>query len=314
MNNTALLFPGQGSQFIGMGKDLADSFPLAMETIQEVDEVLQFNLSKMMFYGDHEELTLTINAQPAIMAVSIAAMRVLCQQLSTSPAQLAIMAAGHSLGEYSALCTAGVFSLSQTSLLLKARGQAMQEAVPQGCGSMLALLNAEETNAQMLTDAASAHGRCEIANDNGAGQFVLSGDVNAIEYALENAKNYDIKRAIKLNVSAPFHSSMMQPAAEKMRAVLDDQSIHEFTIPVVANFTAEINTDTNLVKELLVNQVCGKVRWRQTMDYMNKRDVNKFIEFGPGKVLTTLAKRILPDSITYNIHDPKDLDLYCNSI
>jgi len=315
MKNTALIFPGQGSQFIGMGKELAEAFPIAKDTLQEVDETLGFHLSKLMFSGDLEDLTLTVNAQPAIMAVSIAAMRVLCHQLNVdNGAAIASLAAGHSLGEYSALCASSALSLSQTTRLLKIRGESMQDAVPFGQGAMLALLNAEEEAATGLAKAASAKGICEVANDNGAGQFVLSGSVEAIDYALEIHKDYGIKRAIKLNVSAPFHSSMMKKAADKMEQALQEQEVSSLSLPIIANFTAKINNDSESVKQLLVQQVCGKVRWRESMDHMWESGINTFIEVGPGKVLTTLAKRMYADCIVYNIHSPAELDSYCNSI
>lgn len=315
MNKSALLFPGQGSQFIGMGLELYDAYDIAKDVFKEVDDSINFSLTKLMNHGDLEELTMTVNAQPAIMAVSIAVFRVLSKNLNLDVlSNVASFAAGHSLGEYSALCGVGAFSLSQTSKLLKTRGEAMQNSVPYGAGGMLALVNTDESSSNSLAKESSKIGVCEMANDNGAGQFVLSGEISAIEYAEKASKDFGIKRAVKLNVSAPFHSSMMKPASEIMNKALSDLEISELEIPVVANFTAEPNQNKSRIKDLLVNQVCGKVRWRETINFLYNQGVRSFIEVGPGKVLTTLAKRMYPECEVFNLSNPEGLDNYCNTI
>lgn len=307
------MFPGQGSQFVGMGKDLVEAFPLAKEIMQEVDDAVHCNLSRLAFFGDMEELTLTFNAQPAIMAVSIATFTILSKQAGfTSIADIASLTAGHSLGEYSALCATGVLNLQQAAHLLRTRGQAMQEAVPKGMGLMLALINTDLDNAQKIAASASEFGICEIANDNGAGQFVLSGESEAISKAEQIAPEFGVKRAIKLNVSAPFHSSLMLPAANIMEKSLGEQALTPYLIPVVANYTAQIGNDTAQTRELLVKQICGRVRWRETIELMVANGIKTFIEVGPGKVLSTLAKRISPEAEVFNIHTPAELDAYCD--
>lgn len=315
MNKAAVLFPGQGSQFIGMGLELYESYDIAQEVFKEVDDSINFNLTKLMNYGDLEDLTMTVNAQPAIMAVSIAVLRVLSRNLNIDGlSSISSFAAGHSLGEYSALCGAGAFNLSQTSKLLKIRSEAMQNSVPYGVGGMLALVNTDESSSQSLANDASKVGVCEIANDNGAGQFVLSGEISAIDYAEKVSKDFGVKRAVKLNVSAPFHSSMMRSASDIMNKALSDLEIGELKVPVVANFTAEPNQDKHKIKDLLVSQVCGKVRWRETIDFLYAQGVRTFVEIGPGKVLTTLAKRMYPECEVFNLSNPETLDHYCNTI
>jgi [acyl-carrier-protein] S-malonyltransferase len=307
--STAFVFPGQGSQFIGMGQELCDAFAEAREVFQEVDNAIDFNLSKLMFSGDEAELTLTTNAQPAIMAVSIATVRVLEKHFGRDASELCQFMAGHSLGEYSALCAAGVFSLADTAKLVRFRGQAMQNAVPIGLGSMVALVGSDIETAQKVAELASAFGICEIANDNGAGQVVLSGEAIAIDKVVEIHKEYGIKRAVKLPVSAPFHSSLMQPAAEAMRAELEKYTSMEAKVDVIPNVSVVPTRDPEELKRSLVRQVAGRVRWRETYDLLQKKRVEKICEIGPGKVLSTIAGRMFKDEIkACHCGTPSELD------
>lgn len=286
----AFIFPGQGSQSVGMGKQLAEASPEARAVFDEVDAALGQNLFALMSGGPEEELTLTENAQPAIMANAIATLRVLEKQRGSVIADLADFVAGHSLGEYTALCAAGALSLSDTAKLLKLRGQAMQAAVPVGEGAMAALLGADIEKAEKLSQAAADGEICTVANDNDPSQVVISGQASAIERAISQVKEHGIKRGIKLPVSAPFHCPMMQPAADAMEKALADADINAPAMPVFANVTASPVSAPDDIKTLLVQQVTGRVRWRESAIAMAAAGVTHFAEIG-GKVLTPMVKR-----------------------
>ncbi|MDQ2762063.1 MAG: ACP S-malonyltransferase [Pseudomonadota bacterium] len=298
----AFIFPGQGTQAVGMGRDLSLAFAAAREVFQEVDEVLKQKLSKLMFEGPHEELTLTENTQPALMAHSLAVMRVLEREGGTSLQRKALVVAGHSLGEYSALAAAGAFSVTAAARLLKLRGQSMQKAVPAGIGAMAALLGADMAQARAIcADAAVVPetGLLEIvqpANDNGGGQVVISGHRTAIERAIEIAKTKGVKRAMLLPVSAPFHCALMAPAADAMEQALETTIPLAPCVPLVANVSARRESDPGQIRNLLVQQVTATVRWRECITAMTDMGVDSFIELGAGKVLTGLVKRIAPDA------------------
>lgn len=310
---TALLFPGQGSQIVGMGKDLAGQFVAAREVFEEVDAALGQKLSHIMWEGPQETLTLTENAQSAIMAVSIAALRVLQKERGFDVAKEAAFVAGHSLGEYSALCAAGSLSLGDTAKLLKLRGQAMQKAVPLGQGAMAALLGADIAQATDIAKQAAGSDVCSVANDNAPGQVVISGSKAAIDRAIDIAKAKGIKRAMLLDVSAPFHSPLMQPAAVAMKEALATARISAPVIPVVANVTASAISDPEIIRRLLVEQVTGMVRWRESVSYMKTQGVARVIEIGAGKVLTGLVKRIEPDIAAVNVGTPSDLEIFAKA-
>lgn len=287
----AFIFPGQGSQSVGMGKALADASVHAREVFQEVDDALGQNLFKLMSEGPESDLTLTENAQPAIMANAIATLRVLEIEGGISLADKAQYVAGHSLGEYSALCAAGSFDLGTTARLLKVRGQAMQAAVPVGVGAMAALLGADIDTAQKLADASAAEGEIvTVANDNDPSQVVISGHKAAVERAVGLVKDYGIKRGLLLPVSAPFHCPLMQPAAEAMAAALTENAPNAPVVPVIANVTAAPVSDAETIRNLLVQQVTGRVRWRESVRAMEEIGVAHFVELG-GKVLTPMVKR-----------------------
>ncbi len=309
---TALLFPGQGSQAVGMGKALAEQFPIAREVFARVDAALSQNLSKIMFEGPEAELTLTANAQPALMAASLAALRVLAHETGFTPAKDAAFVAGHSLGEYSALCAAGALGLEDAARLLRRRGEAMQKAVPVGEGAMAALLGLDFGKAvRIATEAAREYhlegAICQAANDNGGGQVVVSGTKQAVERAMELAKLEGAKRALLLPVSAPFHCALMEPAAEAMEAALKDVVIGRPKPPLVSNVTAEAVTDPKAIRKGLVEQVTGTVRWRESVLYMSGHDVTRFIEVGSGKVLAGLVKRIAEGATAISIGSPADI-------
>lgn len=310
---TALLFPGQGSQIVGMGKDLAGQFAAARQVFEEVDAALGQKLSDILWNGPQETLTLTENAQPAIMAVSIAALRVLQKERGFDVVGVAAFVAGHSLGEYSALCAAGSLSLGDTAKLLKLRGQAMQKAVPPGQGAMAALLGADIAQATDIAKQAAGSDVCSVANDNAPGQVVISGSKAAIDRAIDIAKAKGIKRAMLLDVSAPFHSPLMQPAAVAMKEALATARISAPVIPVVANVTASAISDPEIIRRLLVEQVTGMVRWRESVSYMKTQGVARVIEIGAGKVLTGLVKRIEPDIAAVNVGTPSDLEIFAKA-
>jgi [acyl-carrier-protein] S-malonyltransferase len=286
MKNTAFIFPGQGSQKVGMGLDFFDTYPISKQVFLEVDEAVGYHLSKIIFEGPQEDLNLTENTQPAIMATSIAIWRVLEAE---HPIQnYCSFVAGHSLGEYSALCASGALSLADTAKLLKIRGAAMQKAVPVGVGSMAAILGLDFDS----VDAIAREAGCEAANDNDKGQVVISGLKAEVLKAMELAKAKGAKRAIELQVSAPFHSRLMQPAADIMREALERVTIHIPKVPVVANVTATATSNPDEIRDLLVKQVTGRVRWRESVQYLAAQGIENLVEIGFGKVLTGMTKRI----------------------
>ncbi|MEQ1541621.1 MAG: ACP S-malonyltransferase [Novosphingobium sp.] len=310
----AFVFPGQGSQKVGMGSELAAASAAAREVFEEVDEALGQNLSAIMRDGPDEALTLTENAQPAIMAHAIAVLRVLEKEGGLALAAKADFVAGHSLGEYTALCAAGAFSLADTARLLKLRGQAMQAAVPVGVGAMCALLGADIGKAQALADAAAEGplpGRekevCTVANDNDPGQVVLSGHKGAIERAIAMVKDFEIKRGVALPVSAPFHCPLMQPAAEAMAEALAATPAGALHVPLYANVTAAVVTDPAEVQRLLVEQVCGRVRWRESVLAMQAAGVDQFVELG-GKVLGPMIGRSINDANVTSVIGMADIE------
>lgn len=288
----AFVFPGQGSQSVGMGKDLADAFPAAKTVFEEVDEALGQKLSKIMFEGPDEELVLTENTQPALLACSIAVLRVMQTEGGFDLAGQGAFVAGHSLGEYSALCAAETFTLADAARLVKTRGKAMQVAVPVGQGAMAALLGLEAADAAAIAEDAAQGDVCNFANDNASGQVVVSGATAAVERAVEIAKERGAKRAVLLPVSAPFHCAMMQPAADVMADALTATDMKDPIVPLVANVTAEPVTSADEARDLLVRQVCGRVRWRESILGMKEAGVTELVEIGHGKVLSGMARRI----------------------
>ncbi|MBN7804774.1 ACP S-malonyltransferase [Agrobacterium rosae] len=303
----AFTFPGQGSQAVGMGKELAENFAEARAVFEEVDEALGQKLSDIMWNGPEETLTLTANAQPALMAVSVAVMRVL-EARGLKLSEKVSYVAGHSLGEYSALCAAGTFSLSDTARLLRIRGNAMQAAVPVGEGAMAAIIGLEHGDVEAICTEASVGGICQIANDNGGGQLVISGSKAPVEKAAALASEKGAKRAIMLPVSAPFHSALMAPAADAMRAALADVAKKSPIVPVIANVRAAPVSDAEEIARLLVEQVTGKVRWRETVEWFAANDVTTLYEIGSGKVLTGLARRIDKTVSGVAVGTPADID------
>lgn len=305
----AFVFPGQGSQFVGMGKDLAENFASAREVFQEVDNTLNQNLFALMTGGPEHELTLTANTQPALMAVSMAVVRVLEKEFGIALKDKAAFVAGHSLGEYSAACAAGVFSLADTARLLRARGDAMQKAVPFGIGGMAAVIGVSFKDINALVEACcDENALCVAANDNSDGQVVLSGHMAAIDKAVEIAPEFGAKRCIKLPVSAPFHSPLMQPAAETMARVLMEVEARPAEIPLISNVLAEPVSDEKEIIKRLVEQVTGTVRWRETMNYLNDRSVTDVYELGAGKVLSGLFKRSFKEIHAASICTPADIE------
>jgi [acyl-carrier-protein] S-malonyltransferase len=291
-----------------MGRALAEAFSSARDVFEEVDEALMQKLSRVMWDGPEDVLTLTENAQPALMAVSMAVMRVLERDVGASPASKARFVAGHSLGEYSALAAAGVFSLADTARLLKIRGRAMQQAVPVGEGAMAALLGLEIDDAVQAAAAGATLGVCQVANDNAPGQIVISGAKAAVEHAVEAAKEMGAKRAIMLPVSAPFHCALMQPAADAMAAALAEVDMTMPVVPLVANVTASHVSDPVTIRNHLVEQVTGMVRWRESVTYMAGEGVDRLYEVGTGKVLAGLAKRIDREVEAVSIATPEDIE------
>lgn len=303
----AFTFPGQGSQAVGMGKDLADNFAEARAVFEEVDEALGEKLSDVIFNGPEDKLTLTANAQPALMAVSLAVIRVLQARGLDLKSKVSYVA-GHSLGEYSALCAAGTFSLADTARLLRIRGNAMQAAVPVGVGAMAAIIGLEHADVAAVCAEASVLGACQIANDNGGGQIVISGEKAPVEKAAELATAKGAKRAILLPVSAPFHSALMAPAAEAMREALAGVAKANPIVPVIANVKAAPVTDAEEIARLLVEQVTGQVRWRETVEWFAANNVTTLYEIGAGKVLTGLARRIDKSVNGIAVNNAADID------
>lgn len=304
----AFIFPGQGSQTVGMGRELGEAFASAREVFDEVNEALGQNLTKLMWEGPQDDLTLTENAQPAIMAVSLAAMRTLEREGRFDIANKAEFVAGHSLGEYSALAAAGALTLSDTARLLKIRGQAMQRAVPVGAGAMAAILGLEyEAAAEVAAEAAQGE-VCTAANDNGGGQVVVSGTKAAVERAIEIAKTKGAKRSMLLPVSAPFHCALMQPAADEMAEALAAVELKAPSIPLVANVTASRVADPATIRQLLVEQVTGMVRWRESVLYMEEQGTSIFVEVGAGKALSGMVKRIAREPEILAVGTPADVE------
>jgi [acyl-carrier-protein] S-malonyltransferase len=310
----AFVFPGQGSQKVGMGQDLAAAFAAAREVFEEVDEALKQPLTRLMFDGPAETLVLTENAQPAIMACSMAVVRVLEQQGGLDIAAQAAFVAGHSLGEYSALCAAGALDIGDTARLLKIRGQAMQLAVPVGVGAMLALMGVDPDEARSIADEASASGEvCVVANDNAPGQVVLSGHKSAIDRAVEIGKARG-KRTIPLEVSAPFHCPLMKPAADRMADALAQVEIDAPRLPLIANVLAEPVSDPDRIRGLLVDQVTGVVRWRESVLFMKSAGVEETVELGAGKVLSGLTKRIDRAVAARSVGTPAEIEAFLSSL
>jgi [acyl-carrier-protein] S-malonyltransferase len=309
----AFIFPGQGSQAVGMGAALAQASRTAHDVFHEVDEALGQNLFRLMRDGPEDELKLTENAQPAIMANSLAVYRALTRDGGVDLEKAASFVAGHSLGEYSALCAASSFDLATTAKLLKLRGQAMQAAVPVGVGAMAALLGADLALARKIADAAAQGEVCTVANDNDPSQVVISGHKGAIDRAIEIAKNMGAKRAVPLPVSAPFHCSLMQPAAEAMRDALSYVVVETPAVPVVANVTAEPTTDPDTIRNQLVEQVTGMVRWRESVANMTAAGVEEFVELG-GRVLGPMVKRISPDARVTSVISIEDIEALAKEI
>jgi [acyl-carrier-protein] S-malonyltransferase len=314
----AFIFPGQGSQAVGMGRDLAAAFTAAREVFEEIDETLKQRLSRLMFEGPGEELVLTENTQPALMAHSLAVLRVLEREGGFTLRQKAVVVAGHSLGEYSALAAAGSFSLPDAARLLKLRGQAMQKAVPAGEGAMAALLGAEMTQAEEICAEAAPVPEgdpeqeqrevIEPANDNGAGQIVVSGHRGAVERAVAIAPSKGVRRAMLLPVSAPFHCALMAPAADAMAEALEKTPPRPPMVPLVANVCAARVTDAGEIRDLLVRQVTAMVRWRECVNAMVELGADSFIELGAGKVLSGLVRRIAPDAATASAATPAEVE------
>ena len=309
----AFTFPGQGSQSVGMGKELADAFPSARAVFEEVNDALSQNLSKIMWEGPMEDLTLTANTQPALMACSIAAMRALRSEFDID-ISAAKYVAGHSLGEYSALCAAGSLSLTQTAQLLRLRGDAMQKAVAVGVGAMAALLGASMDDAEAAVKIGSTKGICQIANDNATGQVVLSGEKQAVELAVEKARELGVRKAVLLSVSAPFHCGLMAPAATAMAEALADINIAAPIVPIVNNVNAEPITDPKQLKVDLITQVTGRVRWRESIEWMAKDGIESFAEPGTGKVLTGMLRRIVKGVSGTAINSPEALEKFAESL
>lgn len=312
--NKAFVFPGQGSQYIGMGQELHDNFDVAKSVFQEVDDALSQNLSKMMFSGDEADLNLTENTQPALMAVSVAVARVLEQEGGVDFAgdDSILMAAGHSLGEYSALTAMKALKLADTARLLKIRGTAMQKAVPVGVGAMAAILGMDYMDVVAIADQANGEGDevCAVANDNSVGQVVVSGHKAAVERAVTLAAERGARKSVVLPVSAPFHCALMAPAADAMRTALDEVEISAPIVPIVANVTASEIVVPTEIKQLLVEQVTGMVRWRESVLYMKERGVEHLVELGAGKVLSGLTRRIDRDLKSTAVQNPEDIEAF----
>ena len=308
----AFVFPGQGSQFIGMGKDLAEAFPEARETFEEVDDALGQKLYHLMTEGAESDLNLTENTQPALMAVSMAIINVLTRQGKIQIGSAIKFAAGHSLGEYSALTAVGALDLPKTAKLLKLRGQAMQKAVPVGVGAMAAILGLDLPDVQTLAREATAKAEnkeiCECANDNSSGQVVISGNAGAVALAINMAPEMGAKKAVPLPVSAPFHCTLMAPAAQTMSYALADTNIRPPVVPIISNVTAKAVSEPHEIRRLLVDQITGMVRWRESVSYMKEQGVEEMIEIGAGKVLSGLIKRIEKEVATESVGTPEQIE------
>ncbi len=310
----AFVFPGQGSQAVGMGQELAAAFPIAKQVFEEIDSALEQPLTKLMFEGPEDDLTLTANAQPALMAVSMAIMRVLETEGGLDISDTAKFVAGHSLGEYSALTAAKAFGLADAARILKIRGTAMQEAVPVGEGTMAAIMGVEMDVAEEIAAEAAQGEVCEAANDNASGQIVLSGATAAVKRAVEIGAAKGAKRSILLPVSAPFHCAMMAPAADVMVKELAAMLIDEPIVPVVTNVTADARSAPDEIRRLLVEQVTSRVRWRESVLYMKDNGVDTFVEIGTGKVLTGLTRRIDRDLTGVSIQTPADIEEFLKTL
>lgn len=305
----AFVFPGQGSQFVGMGKELAENFRSAKDVFDEVNQALNQDLYKIMTEGPDAELTLTANTQPALMAVSMAVVRVLEKDFNINFKEKAAYVAGHSLGEYAATCTAGVFSLTDTAKLLRIRGEAMQQAVPVGVGGMAAVLGLSFQDVDALVDACNDESHyCVAANDNSNGQVVLSGHIQAIEKAIEIAAEFGAKKCVRLPVSAPFHSPLMQPAAEAMARAFMEVEAHNADINIVANVSVLPETDKKEIIKNLIAQVTNTVRWRETMSFFSDNNVTDIVELGAGKVLSGIAKRSLTEINSFSVYSIQDIE------
>ncbi|MCB1531987.1 MAG: ACP S-malonyltransferase [Alphaproteobacteria bacterium] len=306
--STAFIFPGQGSQFVGMGRELAETFTEARDVFDQIDESLGQNLKQLMFEGPEGELNLTENTQPALMAVSMAVIAVLKEQGGIHVSDTCQFVAGHSLGEYSALTAAGTFELADTARLLKLRGQSMQKAVPVGEGSMAAVLGLDFADVLAIAREAAQDDVCQAANDNSVGQVVVSGTKAAVERAVALASEKGAKRAVILPVSAPFHCTLMAPAAQKMASALADTTIRPPSVPVVSNVTAQGVTDPSEIRTLLVDQITGMVRWRESVIWMKEQGVTEMVEIGAGKVLSGLVRRIEKDVACESVGTPEQIE------
>ena len=309
MGKIALVFPGQGAQAIGMGRHLFETYPIAKMVLEEIDDNLKANLACLMFDGPLDLLTMTSNAQPAILAVSMMAFKVLDQAIDNQLLDHIDYVAGHSLGEYSALCAVGSYSIGEAATLVKLRGNAMQRAAPVGTGSMAAILGLD----LLLIEQICAHFQtpqniCVVANDNAPGQVVISGHHQAIESCIEKAKLKGAKRCVPLPVSSSFHSPLMESAAIIMNEALVSIPPHIPKKPIISNINASAVTDPSQIIELLTQQICGRVRWRESIEHLSALGCDTFIEIGPGKVLTNLIKRIVPGALILNIEEPKDIE------
>ena len=303
-----LAFPGQGSQKIGMGKLFYENFSTAKNVFEEVDETLKFKLSKLIFNGDIKELSLTSNTQPALMAVSIAILRVFLELNKFQINQKFKFVCGHSLGEFTALCAANVISLKDTANLLKIRGQSMQESVPQGEGSMAALISSDFSKLDNLLNIVNKIGVCEIANHNSSEQIVVSGHTKAIQELVNNSSKFSIKRALLLNVSAPFHCSLMMPAQIRLQNELKDITFNKPDLPIICNYTAMSESNPLKLKDNIINQVTNKVRWKETMEYALSKKIDTVLECGSGKILSGLFKRFSQEFNVFNIETIEDLN------
>ena len=301
-----IVFPGQGSQKIGMGKELSDNFIEAKQVFEEVNDALNFDLTSVMWEGTDNEISLTSNAQPALMACSIATLRVLNKITNKKLPDLADYVCGHSLGEYTAMTAAEVFSLHQCAILLRLRGNAMQEAVPIGKGAMAALIGTNLETAKEVSDKVKSFGVCDIANDNSEGQVVISGDILAVEKAIKLSKDLGIKRAVILPVSAPFHCQLMKPAQTTMENALNELIFKTPIVPIIPNVNVSPETNPDKLRKNLIDQVTGTVRWRETMKFADKQGVKKVIELGSGKVLSGIAKRMIKNVVTISIENTED--------